>query len=213
MPVSAGIQAGAGLLQAGLGFFQAKKAQKALERLNAPTYAPNQGIANYYKTALDRYNTNPYASQQYNVARQNAGRSLAAGLGALNDRRGGIAGISRLTAINNDSMLKAGAMAENERNQRFGQLGNATGMKAADDRYAFQTNQLMPYQNKYNMLAGKAAGGNQIMNAGLQNVFGGISGFGEANQFNSLYGGGKSKGLSGISTGGNLYGTGGPQIL
>lgn len=191
MPVSAGVQAGAGVIQAGLGFLQAHKAQKQLERLNAPTYAPNQGIANYYKTALDRYQTNPYASQGYTMASQNAGRTLSAGLSGLNDRRGGIAGIARLSAINNDALLKAGSMAENQQNQRFGQLGGATQMKAADDKYAFQTNQLMPYQQKYNLLAGKAAGGNQIMNAGLQNTFGGISGIGESNQFDKLYGLGK----------------------
>lgn len=215
MPLtSAGIQAGAGIVQAGLGFLQSHKAQKQLERLNVPAYAPNQGISNYYKTALDRYNTNPYASQQYTVAQQNAGRSLAAGLGALSDRRGGIAGVSRLTAINNDAMLRAGAMAEQERNQRFGQLGQATGMKAADDKYAFQINQLMPYQQKYNLLAGKAAGGNQIMNAGLQNVFGGLQTGSEYGIANSIYGGNNRSSGPTVPMGlGNSYGSGGPVIL
>ncbi len=189
MPVALGaIQGGLGLAQTIGGFFQGKKAQKELERLNAPTYAPNQGIANYYKTALNRFQTNPYASQGYTVAQQNANRNLSAGLGALNDRRGGIAGISRLSAINNDAMLKAGVSAENQQNQRFGQLGGATQMKAADDKYAFQTNQLMPYQQKYNRLAGKAAGGNQIMNAGIQNVFGGLGSMTQAQGLGNLYG-------------------------
>lgn len=216
MPVGAGIaQAGIGLIQGIGGLFQAKKARKQLERLNSPTYAPNQGIANYYKTALNRFQTNPYASQGYTVAQQNAGRNLSAGLGALNDRRGGIAGISRLSAINNDTMLKAGTIAENQQNQRFGQLGGATQMKAADDKYAFQTNQLMPYQQKYNMLAGKAAGGNQIMNAGIQNVFGGLGSMGEASMFKSLYGNGKqqNQGLGQGYSGGNPYGSGGPNIF
>lgn len=189
MPVALpALQAGIGIAQGIGGFFQAKKAQKKLENLRSPTYAPNQGISNYYKTALDRFQTNPYASQGYTMASQNAGRSLAAGLGALNDRRGGIAGISRLTAINNDAMLKAGTMAENQQNQRFGQLGGATQMKAADDKYAFQTNQLMPYQQNYNRLAGKAAAGNQIMNAGIQNIFGGIGGMKQSQEYGNLYG-------------------------
>lgn len=216
MPVTAGIaQAGIGLIQGIGGLFQAKKARKQLERLNSPTYAPNQGISDYYKTALNRYQTNPYASQGYTVAQQNAGRNLSAGLGALNDRRGGIAGISRLSAINNDAMLKAGVAAENQQNQRFGQLGGATQMKAADDKYAFQTNQLMPYQQKYNMLAGKAAGGNQIMNSGIQNVFGGLGSMGEASMFKSIYGNGRqqSQGLGQGYSGGNSYGSGGPNIF
>lgn len=214
MPVGAGIaQAGIGLIQGIGGLFQAKKARKQLERLNSPTYAPNQGISDYYKTALNRFQTNPYASQGYTVAQQNAGRNLSAGLGALNDRRGGIAGISRLSAINNDAMLKAGVAAENQQNQRFGQLGGATQMKAADDKYAFQTNQLMPYQQKYNMLAGKAAGGNQIMNAGIQNVFGGLGALGEGSMFKSLYGNSKQQGLGQGYSGGNPYGSGGPNVF
>lgn len=208
MPLtSAGIQAGAGVIQAGLGYLQSSKAQKALERLKSPTYAPNAGLSQYYKTALDRYQTNPYSSQQYTVATQSARRNQAAGLAALNDRRGGVAGISRLTAITNDSALKAGVQAEGQQNLRFSQLGGATQAKAADDRYAFQINQLMPYQNKYNLLAGKAGGGNQIMNAGLQNIYGGIQSGGEYETLKKLYGSG---GLGG--GGGSGGGAGGGWI-
>jgi hypothetical protein len=200
-----------GAAQTAIGFFGGKKAKKELENLSTPAYAPNQGIANYYKTALNRSQTNPYASQGYTVAQQNAGRTLSAGLGALNDRRGGIAGISRLSAINNDAMLKAGVNAENQQNQRFGQLGGATQMKAADDKYGFQIKQLMPYQKKLGLLTSKVQGMNDMLNSGISNLYGGITGGAQAAA--GLGGGSKGGSSGGGGLGGNSYGSGGPQIL
>lgn len=196
--VAAGVSAGVGAYQAISGGIKAHKAQKALEQMNTPSYSPNAGISSYYKTALDRYQTNPYSSQMYTQATQAAGRSQAAGLSALNDRRGGGAGVARLTAISNDTALKAGVQAEGQQNLRFNQLGSATQAKAADDKYAFQINQLMPYQQKYNLLSQKAAGANQEMNAGLQNIYGGVQAFGNAQNLTKLFGsGGGGGGLSG----------------
>lgn len=188
--VAAGVSAGVGVFQAVSGGIKAHKAQKALENLNSPTYAPNAGLGTYYKTALDRYNTNPYDSQQYTQATNAAKRSQAAGLSALNDRRGGVAGVARLTAISDNTSLKAGAQAEQQQNARFGQLGQAAQMKAGDDRYAFQINQLLPYQQKYQLLSGKAIAGNQELNAGLSNIYGGVSAAGQAMNLKSLLGSG-----------------------
>lgn len=206
--VAAGVSVGAGAIQSIFGGIKAHKAQKALESLNAPTYAPNAGLSQYYKTALDRYQTNPFESQQYKQDTQMAGRNQAAGLSALNDRRGGVAGIARLTAISNDAALKAGTSAQNWQDRAFNDLGRATQMKAADDRYAFQNNELMPYQQKYNLLASKAAGGNQQMNAGLQNIYGGVQAYGNANNLRSIYGGGGGLGRTSAGAG---YGSGIPM--
>lgn len=205
MPVTlSAVQAGAGAVQAIGGLIQAKRAQKQLENLHSPTYTPNQAIGDYYSKALSRYSANPYQSSLYKMQNQNIQRSTAQGIGALNDRRLGIGGISSLIQGQNDSLLKAGAAAEGEQGQRLQQLGAATGMKAQDDKYAFQTNQLMPYQQKYNMYAAKAAGGNQIMNAGLQNTFGGLGSASQSIDFKKLLGsgyGGGNAAAGGIGSG------------
>lgn len=209
MPVaSSAIQAGAGVIQTIGGFLQAKKAQKALERLQSPTYTPNQAISDYYGKALARYSANPYQSSLYKMQNQNIQRSTAQGISGLNDRRLGIGGIASLIQGQNDAMLKAGAAAEGEQGQRLQQLGQATGMKATDDKYAFQTNQLMPYQQKYNLIAGKAAGGNQIMNAGLQNIQGGLGSYGEYQGMKNIYGSYNQRNPSTRSTGSGGYGGG-----
>lgn len=211
------LQTPLGAIQTGIGFFGGRKARRELENLSTPSYAPNAAISSYYKTALDRYQTNPYNSQQYTVAMQNARRNQAAGLSALNERRGGVAGVSRLTALTNDAALKAGVQAEQQQNARFQQLGSATQAKAADDRYGFQINQMLPYQKKYNLLTQKVQGMNQLLNSGLSNLYGGITGGAGAGGGIGGSSGGRSStggGTSSMNSSGNNYGTGsGPIIL
>lgn len=174
--IPSGVQTVGGIFQSIFGGIKAHKANKALENLKTPTYNANKSIMDYYNTALQRYNTNPYQSQQYQYDINKGNANLGAGLNALQDRRSAIGGISRLTALGNENSLRAGMNAENTQNQRFGQLGGATEMKASDDRYGFNVNKLMPYQKQYDLLASKSAAGNQMLNAGIQNAFGGISG-------------------------------------
>lgn len=169
------LQAGTGIFQSIFGGNKAKKAQSELENLQTPTYQANKGIMDYYNQALQRYNINPYQSQQYQYGQTAANRNLAAGIGALQDRRSAVGGISRLTAGANDAALRNGISAEQEQNQRFSQLGSATGMKAQDDMTRFQYNEVAPYEKKYNLLSMKAGAANQMQNAGLQNIFGGLT--------------------------------------
>jgi hypothetical protein len=176
-PISLALSAtqfGIGALQSLIGGRKARKAEKALESMKTPTYAPNKSINDYYSQALRKYNTSPYESPLYKMQSQNAQRATAQGISALQDRRSALAGVSNLVQGQNDAMLKASAVAEGQRNQNFNQLGYATQMKAGDDRMGFQYNQVAPYEKKYNLLAMKAGGGNQTMNAGMQNMFGGL---------------------------------------
>lgn len=152
------------------------KAEKKLEKLQTPTTDPNKSILGYYNTALQRYNTNPYQSQQYQYANQKSNQNFATGLNSLQGRGSAVGGIAKLTALKNDADLRAGAQAEQSQNQRFGQLEGATQMKAADDMRVYQQNVLAPYEKKYNLLAMKAGGANKTAGAGIQNIFGGLQG-------------------------------------
>ena len=165
-PYGAIAQGVIGLGQSIIGGIAAHRAQKKYESL-INSYQPNQSIMDYYSKALQRYNQNPYESAIYRMQSQNAGRGLATGLNTLNDRRSALAGASSLVRGYDDSMLKAAATAEGQQSQALGQLGEATRMKSAEDKYKFEA--------KANMLGAKAAGNNQIMNSGLNNLYGGLS--------------------------------------
>lgn len=177
-----------GLLGLGQTLFSGKrKAEKRLERLQTPTYGGNAGITNYYNQALQRFNTNPFQTAQYQTSMNNAGRTTAFGLNALQGRGSAIGGISRLAALQNDASLRAGAIAEQNQNQRFNQLGSATGMKYQDDLKRYQQNVLAPYEKQYSLLAAKASGANKTAGAGIQNIFGGLAGIQQQQMLNQIY--------------------------
>jgi hypothetical protein len=154
-----------------------KKAQREMEAQlnNSPAYTPNKGISDYYQESLNRYNENPQQSAIYQNAVRNAQRTTAQGIGALQDRRSALAGVGRLAAIQNDAMANATAQAESRRDARFSQLGQATNMKAGEERRAFDINVLTPYQRRLQMAQMKASAANARSDAGMQNMFSGLS--------------------------------------
>jgi hypothetical protein len=97
-------------------------------------------------------------------------------------------GVSSLLRGANDAALNADVQAEQLRNERFNTLSNATQLKAAEDDKAFQYNQYMPFERKYNLLSAKAGGGTQIANAGISNIFGGLQNLGNTSMLKKLYG-------------------------
>jgi len=207
-PIGAAIQAGLGLYQTIAGGIRAKKSEKALSKMQSPTYDLNPSITDYYQKALARYNPNAYQSAGYRQGQQNIGSNLAAGITASQDRRGGLANVSNLVAQSNRASLSNVANAENQQAQALGQLGSAAGMKAGDDRMAFNINKVQPFERKYNLLAAKASGGNKVMGAGLSNIFGAAQSYDQIKQadkyYNSLNGGGSAtsytgQGVEGIS--------------
>src|ERR1700748_446074 len=152
--------------------------QKNLNNLQNPTYTPNKAISDYYQQALNKAMTSAYNSNFYNQAETNAGRGLATGISALGDRRSGVAGIGGLGKGSQDALNKAGVKAKALQRQALGQLGQATQMKAGDDRYAFDINQEAPFERKYSEFSGKLAANNQLINAGIQNLSNGLTGGG-----------------------------------
>lgn len=187
-PWGAIAQAGVGLAQTIGGWIGQHRATKQLENLKSPTYTANKSILDYYNTALQRYGVSPTDSAMYKRQQQNIGRNLATGINSFQDRRSGQAGISSLIRGANDASLNAEVAAENEKSNRFGILGGATNMKAGEDRTAFDINEQQPYERKYNLLAQKAGGNNQIMNAGLSNIFGAGSSLSQMDMLKKMYG-------------------------
>lgn len=170
--IAAGVQAATGLGQ--MLFSGKNKAMRELEAQtkNAPMATRSKSISDYYNAALSRFQENPYQSQQYQNAIKNAQRATAAGLGAMQDRRGGLAAASRMAGIQNQAADVAGARAEQEKNQRFGQLAGATQMQSAEDRRLFQQNVLSPYERRLQLATMKAQGAANVFNAGMSNLAG-----------------------------------------
>lgn len=177
-PVSAGIGGLQSLVGLGQMIFSGrKKAEKQLNKLidTAPKYQANKSILDYYNTALQRYGVDPAQSAMYKRNMQSIDQDTSSGIAALGDRRMATAGLSSLLRAKNDAKLNTEVAAENERNRRFGELGSATNMKAGEERYMFENNELMPFDMRAQVKAQKLQGANQRSNAGMSNLFGGAS--------------------------------------
>jgi hypothetical protein len=172
--LAAGAQAVGGGLQAL--FSGRKKRENELNQFakQSPLYTPNKSIQDYYQQALNRYNENPYQSQQYQIGAKNIQRATAQGLGAMQDRRGGIGGASRLAEAQMSGMQNLGANAEAQRNARFGQYGQASQAKAGEDYRAFDINQMTPYNRQLQLKQMAAQAANSRFNAGLQTMSSGL---------------------------------------
>lgn len=169
--------AGAGALAGGISAIGSNKRRKAREKeldeyaKQSPLYAGSKPISEYYQQALNRANENVYQSQQYQMGGMQARRATAQGLGALQDRRSAIGGISRLEAGQNAALQSLGAQAEAQKNQRFGQLGEATQMKNADLMQQFDINKMTPYNRIFGLKQMKAQAANQEYAQDVQNTF------------------------------------------
>lgn len=175
MPVTIGLIAAGTQALAGAGqaiFSGRKKRERELDQFakNSPLYKGSKSIDDYYQQALNRYSENPYQSQQYQLGAMNAQRATAQGIGALQDRRSAIGGISRLALGQTSAMQNLGAQAEAQRNARFGQLGGAAQMKTAEDYKKFDINQMTPYNRMLQLKQYKAQAANDRYNAGVQMV-------------------------------------------
>lgn len=181
MPVPL-LMAAPAIAQTAAGLFQTlfsgkKRAANELEsQINqSPTYNVNKGIRDYYQEALSRYNESPYQLAQYLTNVNNARSSTAQGIGALQDRRSALAGIGKLVGLQNNATQNAVAQAEQQRNQRFSQLGGATNMLAGEERKAFDVNKLSPYLRRLQLNQMKLGAANARFDAGLNNIFQGGS--------------------------------------
>lgn len=225
MPISAissmfskTLQTGAGALQTGFGLLGMHKNQKALDALSNPMYTPSRAIADYYSAAKSRYDAGPYQSNFYQQAEKNANRGVATGINALLDRRssGNVAG---LVQGEEDQLQKAGVQAEAMQSRNLAQLGQAAGAKAGDERFAFDINQMAPFERKYGELSQRLQNSRALFNSGVSNLFGGLTGGGGQGLGGIMSLPGAFKGTSGLAGTNNgynqpnSYGTGGPEIL
>jgi len=136
----------------------------------SPLYNANKSIDDYYQQAMNRYSENPYQSQQYQLGAMNAQRATAQGLGALQDRRSAIGGISKLALGQNAAMQNLGAQAEAQKSSRFNQLGNATQMQTAEAYKEFDINKMTPYNRILGLKQMKAQAANEEYARDVANV-------------------------------------------
>lgn len=191
------IQGGAGLIQTIGGAVQRKKGEKAAEA-QIGKLGPDAGILSYYNQALQRYGVSPAQTAMYKRQMANIQRGAATALAGAGGARGRMGAASSIVRSMSDAALGAEVAAEQEQARRFGQLGAAAQMAAAEKR--------RPEELRLQMQLQKAAGGSQIANTGLSNIFGALQSYGTGELYRDIYGDGSTGKKKG---GGSTYmGTG-----
>lgn len=166
MPIIGLASAGYGLYQSIAGGIKAKNAEKKLEgQVNA--FQPNQSIMDYYNKRLAAYNPNPYQTLGYQQQKNQIAGNLATGLNSAQNRRLGLGAIGGLVNQANQASAQAAGTAEARNNQELSGLGQAAGMKTAEQQKKFDM--------LYNLTAMKAGAAASQENTGLQNLYGGLS--------------------------------------
>lgn len=169
-----GVGVAIGGIQALSGAAKARAARRAIQNQRTPTYTPNKAINDYYQSALNRYNAGPYNSLQYQNAQKAANTGLATGINALQSRRAGVGGIGSLVTGYNNNLQRAGVQAEQTQRQNFQQLGQAANAQLNDSRFAYQQNQVAPYEKNLQLDYAQLGGANSLVSAGLTNVNSGL---------------------------------------
>ena len=143
-----------------------KKANRNLEK-QVNSYQKNDSIMDFYNKSLNQYSANAYDSIGYQNDTNKIQRNLASGIGASQDKRGGLSTIAGLVQGANNADANAAQRAVVAQRQNLQMLGSATRMKAVED--------FRPFEMKYNLLAAKAGAAAKQKKDGMQNMFGGLS--------------------------------------
>jgi len=176
-------QGAGGLAQTIGGAIQRKRAEKAA-RAQIEKLGPDQGILDYYEQAKQRYGVSPTQTAMYKRQMQNIQRAGATGLAGARGSRARMGAASSIARSLSDATLGAEVAAEQEQNRRFGQLAGASQLAAAEKR--------RPEELKLQMALQKAAGGTQIANVGMSNIFNALQSVGTSQLYKDIYGSGTS---------------------
>jgi hypothetical protein len=178
------------LAQAGLGAYQAATSGRGAAERDFENFAKKRPLAkasptleNYYQKTLSAANENPYQSAQYMIARQEADRRLASGLGAMQGRGGALPAIAKLDLMRTNAQNQAIRNAESLRGQNLNRLGQSTQMKTAQDRYLYDINEATPFNTMLGIKQMKSAAANERYNAGLNMIGGAASNYAMGSMF------------------------------
>lgn len=164
---------GSGLISGVTGFFQRRKAKKALANLHRPEYnIPNEVLQNQKRAEMSASEGLP--SQQYNQAMQNIQRQQSRALSAASDRRGALMALPGIQQQANDALLGLDVKDAQARMNNQQQLYGINSQVAGYRDKQWDINKMQPYQRDYNYNMSLLGAGNQNMLSGADKLLGGV---------------------------------------
>jgi hypothetical protein len=163
-----------GLISGITGYFQKRKAKKLLQAAGEqPIYnIPQEILRNQKQAELNAQEGMP--SQQYNNAMKNIQRSQTNALSSSLDRRSALMALPRLQQQTNDAYGNLDSQDAQMRRQNQNTLYSIGNTTAQYRDKAWNTNELQPWQRKYNYAQQLLGAGNQNFTGGLEKLAGGV---------------------------------------
>lgn len=166
-----------GLLGGVTGFFQRRKAKKALSNLQRPQYQiPNEILQNQKQAELAANEGLP--AEQYAKGMQDISRRQNELLSGATSRRSGLMALPALQQQSNDATLNLNIANANAKKANRQILYGINNQVAGYRDKAFDINQMQPYQRDYNYNMQLLGAGNQNMFSGAEKFLGGVLGSG-----------------------------------
>lgn len=164
-----------GLISGVTGYFQKRKAKKLLQAAGEqPIYnIPQEILKNQKQAELNAQEGMP--SQQYNNAMKNIQRAQTNALSSSLDRRSALMALPRLQQQATDAYGNLDAQDAQMRRQNQQTLYNVGNTTAQYRDKAWNTNELQPWQRKYNYGMQLLGAGNQNFTGGLEKLVGGAA--------------------------------------
>lgn len=154
-------------IQAGTGIYQLIRGNQLANSMERPNYSiPQEVLDNLTDAEIQALRGLPAEQRQQYL--DNVMRSQQASLGAMDDRKGGLAGLAGVQQQSNDAyrnLLTMDAQARMDAEQRL--QGVRTQVADAKDK-EWQLNELNPYMETMQAAEG-------MRGAGLQNIMGGVT--------------------------------------
>lgn len=185
---STAIQVGAGAIQAGSSRKRQRQAELETLAKQSPLAKPSKPVNEYYQQALNKFTENPYQSQEYMRGVKDINQMIAQNINAAQTRGAGIGGIGKINAAQQAALSNLQGRVYGQKAQQFGQLGQATQMKQADENRLYQLNEKNPYDTNLALKQMQAAAAAQQNAAGWQTMANAASNLGTYAAFGGLKG-------------------------
>ena len=151
-------------MQAGVGLYQLIKGQSDADKLQRPKYERPEEVKTQRRLA-EQMSQQGLTGASKALYRQQADRTLQAGLQNLTSRRAGLAGVPEAMQTMADKNLQFAAADEAARRANLGAYQDVLGSQAQYADKEFSYNVAEPYQQK-------AQAAQALTGAGLQNLYG-----------------------------------------
>ncbi len=167
------------------GIIQTVKGNQILKNTKMPDYMIPTQLNENLQLAKDLKNMGGMPSASMNASTQSYFRNANFGMGQLQGRRAAVAGVASILQRLNDASTN---LAMQDANMAMGNRRAGISMQSQANNAMAQQQLAKQQWEKFNPYLRKMSEGQALVGAGMQNMFGAVTGAAQANMYENMYG-------------------------